>query len=255
MKYLFYLAFASLLISSSCADNPVIIKDPCEGAKPFKADFTIYEQLWYDSLFVADTIAGANNVHVIANEVYDTYKWNVGEDTTTFYTKKFTLKFKEPYNSIPIRLIATKTPSQCFPNDKKIDTIIKYITIVTDDKAAIIGNYRGVSTFNLKDTFTISIYYKTSLENKYADCYYLINLNNGCEGFYILDVGREIPIVEIIAGYRSLKLDGRQRNPYKGCEGPYGYATLNKECNEITVNYTLGMTSKQSYTYIGKRVK
>lgn len=257
MKYLFYLVFASLLISSSCNDNPVIIKDPCEGAKPFKADFTVYEQLWYDSAFVAiDTVIVYNIIHFKANEDYDTYNWIVGEDTTHFYSKEVLIKFKEPLNRIPVRLIATKAANMCFPNDKTIDTIIKYITIVPWKNSALTGNFRGVSTYNLKDTFNISIYFKGIYENGtlIGESYLIVNFDHGCQGFVNLIGNREVPLIKIKIGYRTLKIDGDGTN-YYGCNDPLGYAQLSNENQTITINYTLKRNQNNVYKFIGTRVQ
>ncbi|MCX6146206.1 MAG: hypothetical protein NTW25_03015 [Candidatus Kapabacteria bacterium] len=252
MKYLFYLAFASLLISSSCADDPVRPIDPCAGAKPFKADFTVYEQLWYDSLFVADTFLRGNEIHFKANDIYDSYKWKVGDDTTIYYTKEFSLRFQDLYGTLPVTLIATKkTNLTCFPNDKSIDTITKYITVAPYEKSALIGNFRGVSTINSKDTFTISIVYspiKNENGGTIANLYLMKNFNNGC-----LDpepIAGFLPDLEVRAGYKHFKFSGTKGN--KGCTNRIGYANL-VSYNKLEIEYKVDLKGGIIYYFIGER--
>lgn len=266
MKKLFFFTFLlAIIMLTGCPDDPVKPKpDPCEGKLPYKADFTIYEQpSWLDTMFVADTVLVGNTVYFVANGDYDSYRWTVGTQELEYFTKSFTVKFKEEYSQVEIRLIATKeADTLCFPNDRTIDTVIKHITSIAvrwqeNPNWALRGFWRGCTDKDPLDTFTVEIGYMMSydLNGKfYADFNYINNLNNGCDAIWKFSDGREFPLVDLIGCYRAAVIDGRNLF-INGCNGPYGYVTLNKNHSEITIEYEQFQNIKGHYIFKGRKVK
>lgn len=267
MKKLFFLTMLllAIIILTGCPDDPVRPKpDPCDGKMPFKADFTIYEQPgWEDTLFVADTVISGNTVHFVANGNYDTYRWTVGTQKEEYFTKSFTISFNEEYSNIDVRLIATKKPDTlCFPDDRTIDTIIKQVTSLAvrwqkNPNWALRGFWRGSTDKDPLDTFTVEIGYMMSYDwngKFYSDFEYINNLNNGCDAIWKFPDGREYPLIDLIGCYRSAVIDGRNLF-INGCNGPYGYVTLNKNHSEITIEYDQRKNKIGHYIFKGRKVK
>ncbi|MDX1904123.1 MAG: hypothetical protein SFU27_08190 [Thermonemataceae bacterium] len=162
--------------------------DLCANQKPFEADFDIKEVVG-DSSFVTDTTLAQQFVIFEAKEDYDTYEWKIGLDERTFTTKDVQLFFPEPTLLLNIRLIATKKPSACFPNDKTVDTIVKTLKVVPFEQSKLIGEYQGADIDNPNEPYTVKIFAGDLRNDGYID-YVLDNWVRGClagkdvDGFY-----------------------------------------------------------------------
>jgi hypothetical protein len=250
-KYLFMIAIlTAFCLFDNCSETPPESSDPCAGKQPVTAEFEIYEQLSYDSIFVADTTMKGNVVYFIAKSNYYEYEWKIGTMDSVFTSKAVALRFIEPYNKIEVRLIVRSMPDTlCFPDDDGIDTLIKYLTVVPwQGGSALIGRYKGINLDSPLDTFVVEIGYQEVYENDklIAYFYYVNNIPNGC-----ISKVKEIlyPDGNIKVGYRSIHINGLCAKYY-----PTGYGLLDKHHRFITFDYTainLKTTNKQKYFFKG----
>ncbi|MCX6147235.1 MAG: hypothetical protein NTW25_08295 [Candidatus Kapabacteria bacterium] len=241
MKYLFYLAFASLLISSSCNDNPVVIKDPCVGARPVTANIRIYQSLYnvLDSnkklKIYSDTVLtniGATDcVHFESDSGYTQYEWLVGDDTTHHYTQNLTLCFTQPFGWVKVRLIVKGTPNKnCFPNDDGIDTMYKSFFVKDFHQPEFLGSYQGYNVSNPKDTFTVRINYENGDRG-----IIIYNINKGCD----TPINKPTSIIDIFYLNKVLTIWDPSTYGY-GCEAPVGLAILQEDLKTIVIDYKYG---------------
>lgn len=248
------------LIVFSCSDDKtevIIPPDPCAGAQPFKASFTIYEELWYDSLFATEGILSWNNVHFSADAKYNTYSWKIGDDSRIFRDSSIVFSFGEDQlGKFRVRFIATGFPNRlCFPEDDGIDTVIKEFVVVDEFDSPMIGDYRGFNEDNPKDTFVVNIGWVSLRRQGYKKFYYINNINKGC--YDIPDTSEEyLPNLEILPGFTSLKFDGNGWAGGGQCKAPIGYAHLTDNFSGIIIDYTMmsNYTSKNpDFTRFKKR--
>ncbi len=235
-KIILLMMLLGAIAFSGCPDEEPIKPDPCAGVVETSADFTMKEII--DTIRIeTDTIYTGNTVEFSAKYDADEYEWKLGTDDRTWKTKKFTLNFLNFMGNVDVRLIAKRKAinKECTPNDDGIDTIMKRLSVVHN--SLVFGNFRGVSTQNLKDTFTISI--KEFADNVSDNRWVLIyNLNKGC-----VDTSQDATSSYImrIIGYKAFyfisSFDGYKTRPL--CFNPVGLAKSEFGGNGITIDYSL----------------
>ena len=265
MKKIFLIfSVMSLFFLYGCPDkstNPPL--DPCFGAKPTTAQFTIYERKSNDISgfqIQSDTIMVYNKAYFQAiDPTADTYNWVIGTDTTVYKTPSFTLIFPEVSGPIPVRLIVTKKPIlQCFPNDKGIDTIIKYINICPMTSAAINGFYYGCNLENTKDSFVVNIGCKWSKDILSYE-YFIDNLDKGCKGDSNIHLDNWNPNVEAFPLYKGITFDMGSVID-QGCNNIKGNAILENGLDNIRITYNefktpIDYKTRVSKVFTGRRIK
>lgn len=259
--YAIVILFVVLL--SACKEepnDPIEPIDPCKNAKPVTANFDIFEESYWSKGFLiyTDTIIAGNIAHFKASEKYDSYTWQVGTDTSKYHTMEFTLKFDKPYKNVPVKLIVRKKPNlDCYPDDDGIDTLIKYINVVSVVDIPIYGDYYGCEQDNPQDSYTINIGRKYAID--YHDSMpYINNLSYCIDTIPYGNHGEWWPNVEVILYYRGIVF-----NSYdwagNGCLVPKGRAELQKDMKTIIIDYS---TIKDIYSpkirisrkFIGKKI-
>lgn len=229
----------------SCG-NSTVATDPCAGAEPVKARFTIYERVgWSGSKSIGDTI-GTYVAFFSADERYDSYEWTVGEDDRTWTDSSFSLRFGVKDAGIPIqvRLIARRSPNlECTPSDDGIDTSFRTLLPVSIRKIPILGEYMGWHVEEPQDTFRVNIYWR--------DQYSLIidNINRGCGDTAlkgIANVSKEF-------GARVIEFDAGGMYDRFGCKAPKGVARLIGQ-DSIRIEYVYDR-ARIPRTFVGRRVK
>ncbi len=171
--------------------------DPCCGLSPVNAGFTISEFLGIYSDSVAaygldtlkietDSIIDPSYVIFEANyKGANEYKWQIGTEATPRFGKKIAVLFNSLINpvsnsTIDIKLTVEDTPNlTCFPNDSGIDSLIKPLTIVPKNQAAIFGEWEGSSTEFPDETYTITL--DTFTTNPQGNLYFFQNFPDSCE--------------------------------------------------------------------------
>ncbi|MFA7626279.1 MAG: hypothetical protein WCZ17_04460 [Candidatus Kapaibacterium sp.] len=264
MKKLIFLTLLllAIIMLTGCPDDPVR-PDPCDGKSPFKADFTIYEQMGFHNMkFEADTVVRYNVVHFVANGEYDSYRWTVGTQLEEYTTKSFALSFDGVFSNIPVRLIATKrADSLCFPNDRTIDTVIKYVTSVIPadlerSYLPFVGTWRGSTDKDPLDTFDVELGYIVSRDNN-GDLdrtfHFINNLNKGCQGVFHQVDGRKFAEVVLSTGYRTGRI--ASTTGVFGCNAPNGHFIMSKDHTEIIIEYKTIKNEIGEYVFKGRRVK
>src|SRR5687768_709969 len=173
--------FCWILCLSGCEKTPEPEPDKCKDAVRFEADFSTFETVG-DSLIPTDKILLYSPVTVRPKEEYATYHWQIGNDQNVSTNKQYTLLFTELATDVEVRLIATRPASECFPDDKTIDTVYHTFSVVPWGEAAIIGRYVGSysRTPNLVDT--VEIKYTATAESPapYGE-FNVLNINRGCD--------------------------------------------------------------------------
>ncbi len=143
----------------SCKKNNNTNINNCLDVKPIQANAFIGEMIG-DSTFATDT-AFTGTVLFETKGNYKQFHWKIGYDTSTFNSKKFTLRFEYPLPAINVNLFVSNNPNaQCFPNDDGMDTAINSLTILPRDstaKSPLIGDYLGYIEGRQSDTFTVRI--------------------------------------------------------------------------------------------------
>ena len=252
----------SILLLTQCKDNSHAV-DPCVGAKRTTADFTISEMNYWDitrTIIPSDTILHDNiGLFKAVDTTADTYNWLIGDDTTIHRTAYFPLRFgiPEAYGKIQVRLIVTKKPNlNCFPDDKSIDTVIKYVTVIPDSSAAIYGKYYGCNQDNPSDSFVVNIFY---LWDKYHVSYYtyINNINKGCNDSIYTDFEYD-PYFESPNFFKGITFDCSNSVGY-GCLQPKGTGILQDDLKTIVINYSIvpdeTKTTRVQKQFIGRRIK
>ena len=171
--------------------------DPCCGLSPVNAGFTISElrTIDHDSIVAygldtlrieTDTVIDPGFVVFEANYKGATeYKWQIGDEANPRYGKKIGILFNSQSDpdfnlTIDIKLTIKDDPNlACFPDDNGIDSLIKPLTIVPRNQAAIFGEWEGSSTEFPDETYTITL--DTFTANPQGNLYFFQNFPDSCE--------------------------------------------------------------------------
>ena len=243
-----------MFILTGCPDKNVN-PDPCAGSTQVKADFTMYEQLPYDSLFVADTVLQYNVVYFIAKGNYKQYKWKIGNDDSTFTGDTIRLHFDQPFSQIAVTLFVSSEPNtKCFPNDDGKDTITKYLCVVPwRGGSALIGYYKGITLDNPKDTFIVNVgFHDVFIDGHYnRSFYYVDNINRDC---HEPRLDSTFSKNRYLIGYKCIHIEGTGTDSC-GCNYPLGYGTLDQNNGMLTFEYTTGgIKPRQNHIFKGKKL-
>lgn len=244
------------LLLFGCGTHTVVTPDPCEGARPVTARFTIYEVLESGTKAPSDTLANGL-AHFAADERYDSCEWQIGSDTRIRTGSAFTLRFPgrevvygEP---IPIRLIARRKPdTTCFPDDDGVDTAYRYLVPLPETASPLLGSYHGAHVDDPTDTFTVTIYVTYRDPEMTTLCSVVMrNINRGCSDTSRVSCGA---VNEKYFGATIMEFDGE--GSYRisdGCLNPKGIARL-KGRDSIEIDYVYD-EARIPKKFIGRRVK
>lgn len=307
--YLTFLFSALLVLSmGSCKDspNPVDPNDPNNPANPNSplnpnnpnnpcypatAEFTMREYgiNFGDKFAISDTTINNTRIAFTAVQDCESYEWKVGTDTRTWKTKTFSLNFgdfKEFPQRIPIRLIVRKKlDSTCkhLLGNKTVDTLVKYLTVVSPEKSPLIGEFLGANTDSPQDTFrvTIKYVYEKRIGNGWDEHHRIwghkrrfvfFNLHKGCqavvpEGDTIYVGGRDYPSLDATSevSYRGMRFLITETNKGECYGSPLGGTGIVSNSNEtLTVEYSTPKVYSKEYrsrtegitrTFVGRRVR
>ena len=193
MKILFITSILTVFLFSCKKEvQPALQELDCDCAKEVSADFMMEEMTTGNTNFAkytdTDLIYGDKNVRFTALEEGADYTWYIGSEILK--TKEVTRFFSNSMigQTLPIILvIKKKTNTICFPQDDGYDSIIKYLTIVSDkenfDTTLIEGIYRVKSTL-LADSFDITVDITKNLnlgwETYFVNIYNYNGLDSNC---------------------------------------------------------------------------
>ena len=226
MKTILIPAIILLAIIFSCNKTQVSPVDPCANEKPFKANFYIQESVG-DSLVKTDKVMQYGTAVFNASSVYDTYEWKIGNDDRTFKTKKVSLLFKDSIKEVSVRLIATKKPNACFPNDKTIDTVYKSFSVIPWREWPLRGTYIGSFDSDKSKNDSVKLVFIPTPDG-WGD-FQIININCGCN----LDSS-----ISWIGNRGSMAFTFKEICTfYAGCKGPSAWVQL-KGLDTLIVDFT-----------------
>ena len=245
-SWVFLSSFLLFLLVLACRpESPGPVKEPCEDASPFTANFQILEMVG-DSLIETDQVLMFNRVQFRSRRRYRSYTWKIGEDQRVFTDPTVTLRFdKDALGPITVTLIATTNESNsCFPDDNKIDTLTKTFTVISWDKAPITGEYVGTFGQEPTEKQVVEVRYISPFENVRYEPYggfELININKGCN----LDVK---PTVwgELDRGAYAMYFDG-YGTYHDGCLGPMAWLRLYGK-DSLLVRFSTGTLDSKERT-------
>jgi hypothetical protein len=257
MKYIHFLfCFFILSFIFSCEKEKEKV-DPCKDVKPFKASFTMSEEV-SDSFFKIQDhkILYYSAVKFEADETYDSYEWKLGGDPRVWTSRSFQVRFANLDPFVEVRLIAKKKANACFPNDRIIDTITDYFSVTPIRDAKIWGKYSGyfMKTPTEKDTFELRQFFSTQPNDPFPSNSRFINIPKGCNvipvnGFYANLSGGY--------GYAYFKFNDPSNYVCK-CGGPKAFGILNSDSIKIKFSYSPDINNSTfilSDIFIGKRVQ
>ncbi len=244
--------FFSLL---GCRDDDFSV---CEDKEEVTAKFSIGVKLTLhreelDTLLVSDTVLTFNRVEFSADETYDSYEWNIGDDPRVFSDRKVTLFFETPESNLEIRLIAKRNPNTgCFPDDDGIDTLVRRLTVIERLENPVFGKYFGYLEDSPNDSFQVSIIYSDLWGIQ------MININEGCNPASKGFVGPDIDFL-----YKKLFFGNDKGSYYyvDGCQDPVGWLFVAPNNNDVIIEYSTGGGDKYNafpeirtyHRFIGKR--
>jgi|GEM_PF-849524 len=250
------MAIAAALLLFGCGTHTVVTPDPCEGARPVTARFTIYEVLESGTKAPSDTTVNGM-VLFAADERYDSYEWQIGSDTRIWRDSAFSLRFtlRDAPDSIPIpiRFIGRRKPdTTCFPDDDGVDTAYRELLPLSDPASPLLGAYHGAHVDDPTDTFTVAIYVTYRDPEMTTLCSVVMrNINRGCSDTSRVSCGA---VNEKYFGATIMEFDGDGRYFIAdGCLNPKGIARLKgRDTIEIDYVYDRARIPKK---FIGRRVK
>ena len=235
-KCLSLIIFSWILCFSGCEKTPEPQPDKCKDAVRFEAEFSTNEIVG-DSLIPTDKILLYSAVTLSPKEEYDTYQWQIGNDQNVSTKKHYTLLFTELAYDVEVRLIATRAASECFPNDKTIDTVYHSFSVVPWGESAILGKYVGSYTRTPHLIDTVEFGYAETAENPepFGE-FKVVNINRGCDK----EKYPHSACPGWSRGYRAFEIasDGI----CKKCPGTKGIVILT-DANTIEANVTYGDTT------------
>jgi hypothetical protein len=230
----------------SCADDSTS-PDPCDGASEVVARFMI-EELVDTFAIESDTALSINGVRFSALDRYDTYEWHVGYDTRVFSDSSFQLLFRLEQvklgEQLPITFIGKRTPrTECFPNDDGVDTLTKYLTIISKYDSPVLGQFRGSNLDAPSDSFTVEIFWRTETG------LVMTNINYGCLDTIFMESSQ----ITKQLGATIMTFDGNSRYA-AGCDAPDGVVFLSDDRNSIRVEYEYGLERRKN-VFKGVRIE
>jgi len=247
-----------ILISAKCSRDDDLPFDACKDKVAFKADFTIEEKIG-DTSFITNRALAPGYLFFKAKGEYDSVRWFIGDPQNTSTRFNHVLYFEQAEGNVQVTFIGYRKPkTQCFPNEKTIDTLKKTVTIVPrDNKAAIVGRYLGYNTNNPSDTFSVYI----NADNSVGIWQYFVkNLPKNCPGaFSGSDAPPRFIGLNVSAGNFAFSID----NGSTVCRAVIGFGYL-KTYDTLTINYTVTPMSsgppfiyyeneRKEFTFIGIR--
>jgi hypothetical protein len=245
------------VIFGSCSKNE---PGPCAGKKKFKADFLLQENI-ADSLISSNvflinswvTFTALTDDRCLTGEC--SYEWKVGEDTTTFRKKQFSLQLYQdnvyPGLKIDVRLILRRPPDTlCFPDEAPIDTVYKSFEVVAQKDSPLIGKYQGYfgSDKIKSDKQIVEIGWSPDFPGRI----YVTNINKGCNYKYIA-------LCQLFAGARSAYLEQTGYADYN-CNSPEAHLFLTGN-DSLSCKFSYGVlengvtTKRLNDSFFGIRIK
>ena len=235
--------FLITAVFCSCSDDVVTPPpDPCAGATRTSANFTMKEIVWDSLRYDTDTIITGNTVEFSAKDSADEYLWTMSGTDQIWTKRTFRLKFYDFIGSVDVQLVVRRnTPNiKCFPDDKTTDTIIRRLVVVDDYQSKILGQFRGVSTNNLLDTFTvgIKIFGRFPQDLRWL---FIINLPNGT-----VDTADSWYYIYRAIGYEQFLFNCRYGGKANDLPWlyPSGFAMLSPDDNHLLIDYTVRDTTQ-----------
>ncbi|MEL6133295.1 MAG: hypothetical protein AAFR59_08035 [Bacteroidota bacterium] len=262
-KNIVVLIIVSLSLLWSCNKTPCVDGNdpscpnynPCGEAQAIELDFTISEVLEGEisATFATDTavISGRGGVRFEAVEGYKSYRWAIGSDTREFTDRVVQLGFREREFGLPIRLYAERYAWQIDTcggkKGRKMDTLIKPLTVLPPSENAMIGRYKGrVEGGQDTDTLTVSIDWIVA-DPLLPGFLTISNVPRGCKD--------ETPYgsnLRINHGYTGMVFS---TGGWNGCGQVKGTAYVNDTRDSLTVAYTLIGDRKDTLVFRGRRME
>ena len=241
------------LLLFGCGTHTVVTPDPCEGARPVTARFTIYEVLRSGTKAPSDTTVNGM-VLFAADERYDSYEWQIGSDTRIRRDSAFSLRFRlrDAPDSIPIpiRFIGRRKPdTTCFPDDDGVDTAYRELLPLSDPASPLLGSYHGAHVDDPTDTFTVAVFIRFYPNGKDFCDVAMRNINRGCTDTLRVSCNA---INNKYFGATIMEFDGNGTYG-EGCLNPKGIARL-KGRDSIVIDYVYDR-ARIPKKFIGRRVK
>jgi hypothetical protein len=105
--------------------------------------------------FETDTLVKYADPIFKVNGVFDSVTWIIGNSQNIRHAVQFSLSFQDSVGNVPVTCIVYHASKQECYNGKLTDTFRRNLVVV-GNHARYHGKYRGVSSLNPADTFTIA---------------------------------------------------------------------------------------------------
>jgi hypothetical protein len=261
-KFIQILLLLGAVVFVGCPDDVVVNPKPVDPCAEYSADppkILVYEKVGDTSYILKDRFyGGSSSIKFRASRKCDTYEWTVGTDPKVRTDSSFTIHFDDYIGQVIVRLITfSSRDTLCNPADNGRDTVYASYTVIDpwriDVAPPFHGTYRGVSTENLLDTFTINIGF-LGIGNL-PEATILNNLPKGCVDPYQLKPPDAMYSVGYgMRGIYVVKDDGTWGGK---CRNMYGKGFLDEDGNTFIFHYNayvteynprLGLNNKERIT-------
>jgi hypothetical protein len=244
--------------------------DKCEGSKQTSAEFKIYNELYYYDKENGKTVEKIKQVEedtlmvgsYVNFEALDqnatSYEWTIGSDTRKRTGKKVTVFFNNESvadeSPITIKLKLTRNPdTECFPNDIGVDSVMRKVYFLKQDKWPLYGKYQGSDEGNLNALFVVEI--TNEKDQSGLPTNFIKNLPNSCNtnrAYLGSSTAFEFTINQI-------EVFGQELNCYfRQLDKKIGYLSADRENIIIEYEFTKGGVAdsqKQKRIFHGTRIK
>lgn len=244
--------------------------DECEGRRPTSAEFKIYNELYYYDKENGKTVEKIKQVEedtlmvgsYVNFEALDqnatSYEWTVGNEAQKRTGKKITVYFRDEsvaYESpITVKLKLTRIPdTKCFPNDKGVDSLMKKIYFLNQDKWPVYGRYQGSDDVNPSSLFVVEI--TNERDQSGLPTNFIKNLPNSCNANRAYLGGSTAFEFTI----DQFEVFGQELNCYfRQLDKKIGYLSADRKNITIEYEFTKGGVAdsqKQKRVFHGTRIK
>lgn len=167
----FLFLLVSIFVSTTSMKCRHENENDCLDTTPTSAAFKVYEWIEYPEYktgnlewvtLYGETDSIINHTSFQALPGMEMYRWRIGSEANDRIGRSVSVNFYQNFDTafgtIPIKLIANKTPNyKCYPFDVPADTVVKNIHVVKLGQSPLIGKFKGHFEHRPDSEFTIEI--------------------------------------------------------------------------------------------------
>lgn len=250
------LTIVALLFNSCCKcddpnnpECPNYTPDPCDGAEPWSAEFTMHHQLssdieWYlqDPIYDHDSVW--HNKVLICEAVYleaDSFHWQLEGDPQIHTGPVLTIEFNQSYPEVNITLVVFGKAETCFPSEATVKSVTKTIHLVERWELPIWGKkYSGAFTDDPNTVLTAEFYFENLQNEPVPGADFIIGgVPAGCEGVLLMQFSHRRFWIDVTSAPCGVGI------------GMPSYAFVSEDFNQLTLYI---VSSQQTRIFHGNKV-